>query len=71
MNRKSKMKNVILKTWHKIVLIVVIIIIGGFLYGFAGTDKEQGSLQVMGMVLMAIYFPWELFFYIKRKNSQK
>jgi hypothetical protein len=56
----------------RIVLILLILIAGGFIFGFSGKESEWGSFQVMGVVLFAVFFPWEwILVGIKDRNKEK
>jgi hypothetical protein len=55
-------------------LIISIIIIGGFIFGFAGPEKEWGTINIVGVIIFALFFPWEWLFldkFKKNSNSKK
>ena len=55
----------------RLVLIISILIIGGLIYGFAGPEKEWGTINIGGMIIIAIFFPWEWLFLDKFKKNSK
>ena len=57
----------------RLVLIASILAVGGVLYGLAGPEKEWGTIHIIGIIICAIYFPWEWLFFdkIKRKYKSK
>jgi flagellar basal body-associated protein FliL len=55
----------------RLVLIITILIIGGLIYGFAGPEKEWGTINIVGMIIFAIFFPWEWLFFDKLKKNTK
>jgi hypothetical protein len=69
---KGKVKNRYI--FIRLVLIISITIIGGFIFGFAGPEKEWGTINIVGVIIFALFFPWEWLFldkFKKNSNSKK
>ena len=67
---RGKRNNKILTPWVRLAIVALILVIGGLVYGFAGPKDEWGTIQIAGIVLIAIFFPWELFLLRKKKNKE-
>ncbi|MET0029180.1 MAG: hypothetical protein ABW101_16240 [Candidatus Thiodiazotropha sp.] len=52
---------------RRIILIFVILLLGGVMYSLAGGRHESGDIPVAGILLTAIFFPWEWLFLDKFK----
>jgi membrane protease YdiL (CAAX protease family) len=55
----------------RLVLIILILIIGGLIYGLAGPENEWGTINIVGVIIFAILFPWEWLFFDKLKKYTK
>ncbi|MET0052437.1 MAG: hypothetical protein ABW095_15355 [Candidatus Thiodiazotropha sp.] len=61
---KGRRKYYVIK---RIFLVILILLIGGVLYSLAGVRHEWGDVPIMGILLTAIFFPWEWLLWDKFK----
>jgi hypothetical protein len=66
-DKKTKSRYV----FTRLILIMMILFGGGLIYGFAGPEREWGTIQIVGVILCAFFFPWEWLFIDKIRKKSK